>query len=179
MSPDDVLNFWFHELTSADWFKNDASLDQLIKDRYRQLHTEARQGELLGWRINMEGRLAEIIVLDQFSRNIFRDQTEAFTYDPLSLVLAQEAVATNEANKLDPSHRAFLYMPYMHSESRAIHKLAVRLFSEPGMENNLDFETKHKIIIDRFGRYPHRNEILGRVSTQEEIQFLTTAGSSF
>jgi uncharacterized protein (DUF924 family) len=95
------------------------------------------------------------------------------------LVLAQEAVATNKAEKLDPIHRAFLYMPYMHSESRVIHNLAIRLFSEPGMENNLDFESKHKIIIDQFGRYPHRNEMLGRVSTQEEIEFLKTEGSSF
>jgi uncharacterized protein (DUF924 family) len=179
MNPGDVLDFWFQELTSADWFKNDVALDQLIIDRFSQLHTEASHGELFGWRMDIEGRLAEIIVLDQFSRNIFRDHAEAFAYDALSLVLAQEAVATNKADKLDPIHRAFLYMPYMHSESRVIHNLAISLFSEPGMENNLDFETKHKIIIDQFGRYPHRNEILGRVSTQEEIQFLKTAGSSF
>jgi uncharacterized protein (DUF924 family) len=179
MSPDDVLDFWFRELTSAEWYQKDDALDQLISERFGELHAEARQAELFGWRNNIEGRLAEIIVLDQFSRNIFRDRAEAFSTDALALALAQETIASNKTGKLDSSHRAFLYLPYMHSESRRIHKLAVGLFSEPGMENNLDFENKHKAIIDRFGRYPHRNKILGRVSTQEEVQFLKTEGSSF
>jgi len=179
MNIDDVLGFWFRELTPAQWYKKDDALDQIIRDRFRDLHTKARQGELFSWRENIEGRLAEIIVLDQFSRNIFRDDAQAFSSDVLALVLAQEAIATHEAEQLVPAQRAFLYLPFMHSESPEIHKVAVALFSESGMEDNLDFEYKHKIIIDRFGRYPHRNEVLGRDSTAEEIEFLGTEGSSF
>lgn len=125
------------------------------------------------------GRLAEIIVLDQFSRNIHRGQARAFACDPLALALAQTAVAVKADRELEVGRRAFLYMPYMHSESPAIHVLAVSLFGQPGLEGNLDFELRHKEIIDRYGRYPHRNAILGRPSTTEEMDFLKTPGSSF
>ena len=123
--------------------------------------------------------LAEIIVLDQFSRNIFRDQAEAFSQDSLALALSQEAVACNAPAALDTEQRSFLYMPYMHSESPLVHQQAVQLFSEEGMENSYDFEIRHKEIIDRFGRYPHRNVVLGRQSTQAELDFLKQPGSSF
>ena len=118
-------------------------------------------------------------MLDQFSRNINRGEAQAFANDALALGLAQEAVAAGADRLLAPAERAFLYMPYMHSESAAIHALAVALFSQPGLEHNLDFELRHKAIIDRFGRYPHRNAVLGRASTAEEAAFLQTPGSSF
>ena len=125
------------------------------------------------------GRLAEIIVLDQFSRNIYRDRPLAFAYDATALVLAQEAVRVGADQQVDFEKRSFFYMPYMHSESPIIHNRAVELFSQPGAEFNYEFELKHKAIIDRFGRYPHRNAILGRESTPEEIEFLGQPGSSF
>jgi uncharacterized protein (DUF924 family) len=103
----------------------------------------------------------------------------AFAQDALALALAQEAVLAGVDAALQPVQRAFLYLPYMHSESAAIHDVALTLFDAPGLENNLDFEHKHKAIIDRFGRYPHRNAVLGRVSTPEEVAFLATPGSSF
>jgi len=134
---------------------------------------------LFDWRSNALGRLAEIIVLDQFSRNIFRDQSSAFAWDAQALVLAQEAVTAGALEQLESSQQAFLIMPYMHSESKMIHEQAIKLFSRPGLEFNLDFEKRHKVIIDRFGRYPHRNEILGRQSTAEEQEFLKQPGSAF
>ena len=118
-------------------------------------------------------------MLDQFSRNIFRDTPRAFAHDTLALVLAQELVASTQDRSLPLAQRSFAYMPYMHSESLAIHTQAVQLFSQPGLENNLSFELRHQAIIDRFGRYPHRNAILGRTSTAEELTFLSEPGSSF
>ncbi|MBH47123.1 MAG: hypothetical protein CME71_03030 [Halobacteriovorax sp.] len=174
-----VLDFWFSQLSPSDWYKKDEALDQKISDLFLETYLQATKGELYQWRESIEGRLAEIIVLDQFSRNIFRDDAMAFRYDSLALVLAQEASSKPEAKALASTRKAFLYMPYMHSESLSVHDEAVRLFSEPGLENNLKFELKHKEIIERFGRYPHRNKILGRTSTQDEIEFLKQPGSSF
>lgn len=179
MSEEVVLQFWFEELSSEQWFRKDEALDQLITDRFKSLHTSATQCELFHWRHSPQGRLAEIIVLDQFSRNIYRDQPGAFAHDALALALAQEAVANCADNPLTSTQRAFLYMPYMHSESLPIHEVAMRLYDQPGLEFNLEFEIQHRDIIARFGRYPHRNKILGRESTEEEIAFLTQPGSSF
>ncbi len=176
---EDILNFWFNELTPVHWWKKDQSLDAEIKRRYSAIHSQAIRCELFDWRIAAKGRLAEIIILDQFSRNIFRDTPQAFTNDSLALALAQEALAVDADKALSPTERSFLYMPFMHSESAVIHQIAVTLFSAPGMENNLDFELKHQAIITRFGRYPHRNKILGRESTEEEIEFLKQPGSGF
>ncbi len=174
-----VLQFWFQEVTPAQWWKVDPAFDHLVLQRFGDLHTRAAQAELFGWRESPEGRLAEVIVLDQFSRNMYRGQPRAFAADPLALALAQEAVAAGDDLKLPVDQRVFLYMPYMHSESRLIHETAERLFRATGAENQLGFELRHKAIIDRFGRYPHRNQILGRASTEEELRFLTEPGSSF
>jgi uncharacterized protein (DUF924 family) len=143
------------------------------------LHSAAVACELAQWRSAAQGRLAEIIVLDQFSRNLFRDDPRAFAADPMALALAQEAVAQDVDQDLTLQERAFLYMPFMHSESANIHERAVELFSLNGLEFNLAFELKHKAIIDRFGRYPHRNGVLRRVSSAAEIAFLQQDGSSF
>lgn len=174
-----VLDFWFNQLEAKDWFVANQEVDNAIRDQFGDLLKQASQAELFTWRATPEGRLAEIIVLDQFSRNIYRNTPQAFSQDPLALALAQEAIRLETDKSLTTIERSFLYMPFMHSESAAIHEQAVVLFAQPGMENNYDFELKHKLIIDRFGRYPHRNAILSRESTTEEIAFLSQPGSSF
>ncbi|MGM0783292.1 MAG: DUF924 family protein [Pseudomonadota bacterium] len=176
---DEVLDFWFRELVPAQWFRKDPALDAEIARRFGQLLTAAAQGELWPWRRSAQGRLAEVIVLDQFPRNIHRDTPRAFATDPMALVLAQEAVAQGADRSLETRQRAFLFMPYMHSESLAIHDEALRLFDQPGLEENLRFERRHRDIVVRFGRYPHRNAILERESTPEELAFLEQPGSSF
>lgn len=174
-----VISFWFNEIEPAQWWKVDAGFDRLIRERFGDLHERATRAELFEWRHDPQGRLAEVIVLDQFSRNIFRGERRAFDSDPLALALAQEAVAAQVDLALPEAERVFLYMPYMHSESALIHAVAVDLFREHAPKSNYDFELRHKAIIDRFGRYPHRNAILGRVSTPEESAFLREPGSSF
>jgi uncharacterized protein (DUF924 family) len=175
----EIIDFWFNEIDTSLWFQKNEAFDQQLRERFSTVHQSAARGELYVWRRQPEGRLAEIIVLDQFSRNMFRDSAQAFAYDNVALVLAQVAVETGDDHRVDPSHRSFMYMPFMHSESPLIHEQAVKLFSQPGLERNLEFEMKHKTIIDRFGRYPHRNAILGRESTDEELAFLRQPGSSF
>ena len=179
MQAQNILNFWFNELTPKQHFVKDAALDATMRARFGTTLVAAACGELWHWRTTPEGRLAEIIVLDQFSRNVYRDTPRAFAQDPLALVLAQELVASGQDAALPPTQRAFAYMPYMHSESALVHQQAVVLFSQPGMGNNLDFELRHQAIIERFGRYPHRNAILGRASSAQEISFLAEPGSSF
>lgn len=174
-----ILNFWFNELTPQQWWTKDPALDEMIKTQFSELHGQATRCELFDWRMAAKGRLAEIIILDQFSRNIYRNTPKAFAQDSLALALAQEALAVDADKALSPVERSFLYMPFMHSESLEIHKIAMILFSAEGMEQNLEFERQHKDIIERFGRYPHRNAILGRESTAEELEFLKQPGSSF
>jgi uncharacterized protein (DUF924 family) len=175
----EVLHFWFDELAEADWWRKDDALDRRIAGRFGATLEAAARCELSEWRTTARGRLAEVIVLDQFSRNVHRGTAAAFANDSLALALAQEAVARGSDRELVPRERAFLYLPWMHSESRAIHEEALRLFAQPGLEHNLGFERQHKAIIDRFGRYPHRNAALGRTSTPEELAFLREPGSSF
>ena len=176
---DEVLTFWFEELEPKHWWIKDADLDDMVRSRFADLLVSASQCELFHWRVDLRGRLAEIIVLDQFSRNIYRDTVRAFSQDPLALALAQEAVELGTLENLTETERSFLLMPYMHSESVAIHREAERLFKQWAAPSNYQFEIKHKVIIDRFGRYPHRNIILGRESTEEEQEFLRQPGSSF
>jgi uncharacterized protein (DUF924 family) len=174
-----VLQFWFQEISPAKWWKVDAEFDLLIAQRFSEVHRRATRSELFEWRAEPRGRLAEVIVLDQFSRNMYRGDRLAFATDTMALALAQEAVTAKADLTLSPEERVFLYMPYMHSESRVIHAVAQRLFKENAPKSNYDFELRHKAIIDRFGRYPHRNAALGRESTEEELEFLAQPGSSF
>jgi len=182
MQPQSILHFWFTELTPKQHFAKDAALDEAIRTRFGATLEAAARCELFAWRATPEGRLAEVLVLDQFSRNVYRDKPQeprAFAQDALALALAQELVASGADRSLPVEQRRFVYMPYMHSESALIHEQAVALFSQPGLEDNLRFEHAHKAIIDRFGRYPHRNAALGRNSTAEELAFLSGPGSSF
>jgi uncharacterized protein (DUF924 family) len=176
---DSVIKFCFEELEPRQHWVKDRNLDQLIAQRFSARHAAAIQGELWSWRTTPEGRLAEILILDQFSRNMYRDQAKSFAYDQIALVLAQEAVAQKADEALPVEKRCFLYLPYMHSESLLVHEQAVTLFNQTGMESNYRFELKHKEIIERFGRYPHRNAILNRQSTPDERAFLQEPGSSF
>jgi uncharacterized protein (DUF924 family) len=175
----EVLKFWFEDIEPKMWWSAAPEFDKLVKDRFLSLLEQAARGELFAWRKEPKGRLAEIVVLDQFSRNVFRNTPAAFAQDAAALILSQEAVAAGVLDELSPIERAFLLMPWMHSESRRIHVEAERLFREFTPEDNFKFELRHKAIIDRFGRYPHRNNILGRVSSEEEIAFLKLPGSSF
>lgn len=175
----DIFKFWFEEIDPKQWWQVDPDFDRLIEQRFGDIHAIASSAGLPDWRGAAQGRLAEIIVLDQFSRNIYRGSPGAFACDAQALELAAEAVELKLAQQLPPVQRAFLYMPFMHSEDAATHEQAMKLFGEPGLEPNLAFEIRHKAIIDRFGRYPHRNAILGRASTAEEEAFLKLPGSSF
>lgn len=174
-----VLYFWFKEITPKQWWGKDQAFDLLVSKRFSSLLQQAAAGELYGWRRSAHGRLAEVIVLDQFSRNIYRDKPAAFAQDAMALVLAQEALNANAMFELNADERNFLLMPYMHSESAVIHAQAELLFKQFTPATNYEFELKHKVIIDRFGRYPHRNSILGRTSTTEETAFLRQPGSGF
>jgi uncharacterized protein (DUF924 family) len=179
MQPQSILHFWFTELTPKHHFAKDAALDEAIRTRFSATLEAAARCELFAWHATPEGRLAEVLVLDQFSRNVYRDTPQAFAQDALALALAQELVASGQDRSLPLAQRSFAYMPYMHSESALIHSQATLLFSQPGMEDTLRFELRHKAIIDRFGRYPHRNALLGRESTPEELAFLSEPGSGF
>lgn len=175
----EVHRFWFEECSADDWFGKDLAFDRLIQERFGAYCEAAARAECFDWRRSMRGRLAEIIVLDQFSRNIWRNSPRAFMQDPLALALAQEAVNMPEYEQLNAHEKKFILMPFMHSESPLIHEEAVRHFEALGDEQTLQYEHLHKVIIDRFGRYPHRNKILGRPSTPEEIEFLNEPNSSF
>lgn len=179
IASEDILRFWFEALEPKQWWSKDAALDALIAECYAPLLASAARCELHAWRATPRGRLAEVIVLDQFPRQIHRDTPQAFACDPLALALAQEAVARGDDAALTPIERVFLYLPYMHSESAAIQQVSVALYERNGLPDNLDFARRHKAIVDRFGRYPHRNAILGRASTPEEIAFLAEPGSRF
>jgi len=161
------------------WWTAEPAFDAAIVARFADVHSAAARSELYEWRREPGGRLAEVIVLDQFSRSLFRGTANAFSYDTMALVLAQEAVAGSHDRSLQTVQRAFMYMPFMHSESHVIHAQAERLFAAPGLEDSYESELRHKAVIDRFGRYPHRNAILGRESTQEELAFLEQPGSRF
>jgi uncharacterized protein (DUF924 family) len=179
VNPHDVLQFWFEEAAPEQHFGRDGAFDAAIRTRFADTHRAAVHGELAAWRASPDGRLAEIIVLDQFSRNLYRDDARAFAADSMALALAQEAIRAGADKDMPAVRRAFLYMPFMHSESPVVHVAAERLFHQPGLEDNYEFELKHQAIIRRFGRYPHRNHALGRTSTPEEIAFLAQPDSSF
>ncbi|ASK27550.1 DUF924 family protein [Neisseria chenwenguii] len=179
MTPNQVLNFWFAESSRPFWFAKSDEFDAQIRVQFFNAWQQAARGELAAWRDTLQGRLAEIILLDQFSRNLWRGSAQAFAQDGMALVLAQEAVKQADFAEMGEAGRNFMLLPMMHSESPAVHAAAVPLFERFSSTNTLDFEMRHKAIIDRFGRYPHRNETLGRETTAEEAEFLQQEGSSF
>lgn len=179
MKYSEIIKFWFEILSPKQWWVKDASLDAMIKDKYTKLHEAAAAGGLKSWRVTDEGRLAEIIILDQFSRNMFRDTPNAFVFDGQAIDLCKSAIEQDTHKRLTPPKTNFLLMPYMHSESLVEHQIALPLFRDYTGDDTFEFEKRHCAIIERFGRYPHRNQILERQSTPQEIDFLNTPGSRF
>ncbi len=189
-SPADVVKFWFGDGSPAavkKWWTRDPGFDAQIRERFGELRERAVRGELDSWRTSAHGGLALIVLLDQFSRNMFRDDARAFSSDEQALVVARELHASGTFNELTPLERSVALMPFMHSEDREAQRESVARFSElaasqPGdavLANALDFAKQHAVIVERFGRYPHRNVLLGRTSTPEELEFLTQPGSRF
>lgn len=175
----DVLRFWFDEHGADDWFAANAEFDARIVGQFTETRAALARGEGWGWRATADGRLAEIIVLDQFSRQIFRGRAEAFAADPLALVLAQEMVGGGHHNFLPPERRAFVLLPFMHSELPAMQKELVRLHIALGNEDILKYARGHAEVIERFGRFPRRNAALGRVSTEEEEAYMVATQGMF
>lgn len=178
-TPQEIIAFWFEESTPEQWFKKDEGFDRTVIEHFRETYDAVVADGHANWRGDAEGCLAEILVLDQFSRNMFRDDPKAFAADARALACLKHAIAEGFDKQLAEEKRKFLYMPLMHSESAADQELSISMFSTLDDENTLDFAHRHKVIIDRFGRYPHRNAVLGRESTAEEEIFLAQPGSSF
>ncbi|MCP2041616.1 uncharacterized protein (DUF924 family) [Neisseria sp. HSC-16F19] len=175
----DILDFWFADSSRPYWFARNDGFDASIRERFYSIWQQAAQSECDAWRTTLQGRLAEIIVLDQFSRNLHRNSPLAFAQDNMAVALCQHAVSLPGFADMGTEERHFMLMPLMHSESPYIHAQAVVLFERYTDAHALDFEYRHKAVIDRFGRYPHRNAVLGRTSTTEELAFLQQPGSSF
>lgn len=179
VQPQDIIQFWFKEHGAKDWFTGGEDFDKKIADKFTATHTAAHKGELFAWRTSPENRLAEIIVLDQFTRQLYRKDPRAFACDPIALTLAQEMVIRGDDMKLDEDWRTFAYMPYMHCESLVVHDEAMKLFGALPGENSLEYELKHRTMIEKFGRYPYRNQVLGRQNTPQEDEFLSAEHDSF
>jgi uncharacterized protein (DUF924 family) len=175
----DVIEFWFDEHDQQDWFGGKPEFDARLAAEFRDTHVAVARGEAWHWRSTPDGRLAEIIVLDQFSRQLYRGGPEAFATDGMALALSQEAVAGGHHNFLPPVRRTFMLMPFMHSESPAMQQESVRLFTALGDPDTLKFAEQHATTIARFGRFPRRNAALGRVSTPEEENYIVSTQGMF
>ena len=179
VTPQEILDFWFSKEVKRHWFEQSEYLDTKVRVMYERIFRDAVNCELSDWRDTIQGRLAEIIILDQFSRLIFRGRPHAYTQDRMALLLAQEAVRHQSFPFLEAKQRQFILMPFLHSENRNIHTVARGLFQRFGTPKSVRLEERHKAVIDRFGRYPHRNAILNRQSTPEELAFLKANPSGF
>ena len=186
-----VLDFWFlapdnpgHGQSRPEWFRKDDAFDAQIRERFGALIDTAIDGGLRDWAATPRGALALILVLDQFTRNVYRDTPRAFAGDAQALELAIALTQDGQDQQLEPTLRSFVYMPFEHAEDLAMQARAVELFqllsqAHAGFESMLDYAQRHQEVIARFGRFPHRNAILGRASTAEEETFLQQPGSSF
>jgi uncharacterized protein (DUF924 family) len=188
-TPDEVLAYWLGDPQAPQkkWFERSDAVDAEIRARFGDTLEAASRGELDAWSSSPRGRLAVVIVCDQFTRNVFRATPRAFAEDPRALHLALQGIATGEDHALTPIERQFLYMPLMHAEDRIHQETSVGLFDRlsqdplaPGpVADGITWARKHRDVVARFGRFPHRNAIMGRASTEEEIEFLKKPGSSF
>jgi uncharacterized protein (DUF924 family) len=168
-----VLRYWFEELHTDAWFRQDESVDAAIRERYGTLYEQLAQLGPQQLTTPLEC-IAAVIVLDQFPRNMFRGSPRAFATDALALSISQHAIAAGLDQQLTQQQRLFLYMPFQHSEDRAVQARSIELFTQLGIADNLDYAHRHKDIVDRFGRFPHRNAVLDRQSTTAELQFVAT-----
>jgi uncharacterized protein (DUF924 family) len=174
-----ILDFWLVETDAEKWFTRDEAFDAEIRERFTDLHARAAAGELAHWRGTPEGCLAEIILLDQFSRNLYRDDPRAFAADELAREVLALALARDFDAAMSQDEKRFLYMPLQHSENIDDQTRSVALFRTLEDDNTFQYTLRHQEIIARFGRFPHRNAALGRASTPEEIAFLKEPNSSF
>jgi uncharacterized protein (DUF924 family) len=177
ISPTDIISFW-REAGNERWWKKDDAFDAEIRERFFELWEEARAGGLSSWRVSDDGLLALVIVLDQFPRNMFRGDARTYATDPLAREIASQAIAEGADRRVDQTLQQFLYMPFMHSEELADQERCVALFAAAGEGENAKFAEGHADIVRRFGRFPHRNRILGRATTQAEEAFLDEGGFS-
>jgi uncharacterized protein (DUF924 family) len=175
----DVLKFWFEEHGQEDWFGSKPEFDAAIAEQFSETHAALARGEGWRWRSTPQGRLAEIIVLDQFSRQLFRGRAEAFASDGMALTLAQEAVAGGHHNFLPMPQRMFVLLPYMHAESAEVQAESMRLHTALGSPDLLTFAEGHAQCVARFGRFPKRNGALGRTSTPEEVDYIASTQGMF
>ena len=176
---DEVLAFWFEHLTPEAWFVEDDTTDANIRRRFGVLYTRLSKELPAEAKASPRGALAAVIALDQFARNIHRGTPNAFATDLKALELSELAIRCGFDQELPVEQRQFLYMPFQHSEDKAVQLRSVEIFASLGEPEILEYAQKHMKIIDRFGRFPHRNESLGRISTDEELSFLQEADSSF
>ena len=176
---DDVLEFWYVESAPSQWFRKDEHYDSLIRDRFADLIEEALRGEHDDWASSDLGALALVIVLDQFPRNIFRDDARSYAGDTKALEISLAAQARGSWIELEPDYKHFLLVPMMHSEALEVQEASLPLFKDHCSQDVHVYAVKHRDVVARFGRFPHRNSILGRDSTPEELEFLQTPGSSF
>ena len=172
--PQDIVEFWFSEEVRKLWFNSTAEFDQQLRDRYLSTWEQAGRGELDDWMATAEGCLALVILLDQFPLNMFRGDGICFSTEARSRDVARHAIDRGFDKSLPMEQRAFLYMPFMHSEDLADQTYALELFDQPGLEGNLRFAHHHYGIVEKFGRFPHRNDMLGRESTPAEIEYLNS-----
>ncbi len=175
----DVHRFWFEELRSEQWFRKDAALDEAIRSRFLGHHERAAAADIRDLLPDAQTTLAAVIALDQLPRNIFRGTPRAFATDPKALVVATAAIDAKLDTAFNKNERLFLYLPFEHCENAATQARSVALFATLEDPELTKYAEAHKLIIDRFGRFPHRNVILGRPSTPEEIEFLKGPNSSF
>lgn len=175
-SPEDVLDYWFSEPMETRWFGPSAEIDSEIAQRFGDLHRRAAAGLLDDWAGQPRGALALVILLDQFSRNLHRGRPEAYANDEKAVRIARAAIAQGFDGMLEGWERAFLYMPFMHSEHLEDQEDSVRLFTAAGLDNAA-YALHHRDLVRRFGRFPHRNAILGRASTPEETAYLASEGA--
>jgi len=169
----DVLEFWFGEDSRRHWFQRDPAFDQAIRGRFAELYARAASGELKTWETSAEGCLALCVLLDQVPRNMFRGDPRAFETDERALAIAEQALAKGYDRDLRVERKQFLYMPFMHSESLPNQLRALALFESQGMAVNRRYAEQHLALIRRFGRFPHRNAILGRPNTAAEATYLS------
>ncbi len=169
---EEVLKFWFEDHGSEDWFMGGDEFDAKCHAELGEIHAKAVKGELWAWRTSARGRLAEIILLDQLSRQLHRGSAKAFASDTTALVLAQEMISAGLDKELSVNERAFVYLPFEHSESLHNQTMSVKLFAALGDENFLQYANDHRDIIGKFGRFPMRNAALGREATPEEAAYI-------
>ena len=170
----EILDFWFSDEVRKLWFNSTPEFDASLRERFLPLWQQASRGELDHWQENAAGCLALVILLDQFPLNMFRTEAQSFATEAQSRDVAQLAVDQGFDQALEAKQCAFLYMPFMHSETLADQQRALELFDQPGLEDNLRFARHHHDIIEKFGRFPHRNEVLGRDSSAAEIEYLNS-----